>query len=364
MQSKYPRHAIEPSVTLAEIAKHCGVGRSTVQRALSGQTNVLPETAARIHAAAAALGYDPAHQEAARRLAYRQQGKLPTNHVIAHVVPANYNDPYYSRISDGIIEVLIREEYALLLVFSTDAQRDRIPPSIAFGHVDGVVLTNIAPQDRLPLCRLLRETPAFRTRPIISLFRPSDSSPAVLVDEQGGAYLATTHLLELGHRRLVEFYGGNIEPDYFSTNRYAGCRRACTDFGLDPHTVLCSPPVNTHQAIDIRYAAPLLQALEQDPTITGILAPNDDAAVHLIYMLRARGYRLPEDYSIVGFDDIRRWDNDRGINQLTTIRVPLEDMGRLAAEQMIACLRGKETPNDYTTLPTQLVVRATTAPPR
>jgi LacI family transcriptional regulator len=346
---------------MSEIAQQCGVSRATVQRALSGRTNVLPDTAARIRTVAAALGYDPAQQETARRLAYHQQGKTPTNYVIAYFIPQTSSEPYYMRVFNGIIDVLGPAGYDLLLISALHRTTDAIPPSIAHGHVDGAIFNNVL---QLPLLHQLRETPTFRGRPMLSLFLPTTLCPAVLIDERGGAYTATSHLLELGHRRILEFWG-SAQDNYFALQRSAGCRQACEDRGLNPPDVLFSfPPIHPSPDIEARYTVPLLQALEQDPSITAVLAPNDAAALPLIRTLRAQGYRLPEDMSLVGFDDIRRWDNDMGVNQLTTIHVPLEEMGRQAAEYMLARLQGQTTRDYSVTLPTHLVVRASTAPPR
>ena len=199
-----------------------------------------------------------------------------------------------------------------------------------------------------------------------------------------------THLLELGHRYFLYFR----RPHHMSVGvhqdqLYPGYRQACFEHGLDPEQHLIPAEIDAElmrfafkadhltQIIllnSLKAGLPALspaswaryrRLLEQHPKITAILAPNDATAITLRYLLVMDGKRVPEDYSLVGFDDTDPMLDARGRdNILTTVHLPLRALGQKAARLLIDLLTGQASAQCRIVVPTKLIVRASTAAPR
>jgi LacI family transcriptional regulator len=172
-------------------------------------------------------------------------------------------------------------------------------------------------------------------------------------DSFGGALTATRHLIELGHRR-IGFLGGR--PDLRSAGlRDAGYRRALCDAGIpvDPSLIR----LGRYELETTREAARVLLAGPARPT--AVFAANDLSAIAVIDVAHDLGLRVPEDLSVIGFDDVP--EASRRALPLTTIRQPMQRLGAVAADMVFTLLGGGEVEQTHVTLPTRLVVRATTA---
>lgn len=372
-------------VTLKDIADHCGVTVATVSRALRNPERHSKATTERILEVAAELGYDPLHHQGARRLALSRFGKRIINHLLAVIFPPYfYRANYFAEIFQGLLDVLTPEGYGLLTVNIENDTPLKLPPSFSRGDVDGVIsLTDayLMPQTAAQL----RNEPFFGQRPVLSLFFATPGCSAVLIDAQGGAYAAAGHLLDQGHRHLLHFCGPETDaewsPQDWSYQLLLGFQRAFVDRGLDPAQHLHYFSLDTKlrdlalQAVNhpkllaldaIGFSAnhPLLRTLRAHPEITGILARNDPAALLIRHLLHQGGLRVPEDISLVGFDDTNPMFNERGQNILTTVRLPLRQIGRRAARLMIRQVNDEKTPQEVQiVLPATLIVRGSTAPP-
>lgn len=180
--------------------------------------------------------------------------------------------------------------------------------------------------------------------------------PTVESDSFGGALAATRHLIELGHRR-IGFVAGR--PDLRSAGlRDAGYRRALSDAGipLDPSLV----GVGRYELDATRESARVM--LSGDCRPTAIFAANDLSAIAVIDVAHELGLRVPDDLSVIGFDDVP--EATRRALPLTTIQQPMRRLGAVAADMVFTLLAGQEIDEMHVILPTRLVVRATTAPPR
>jgi LacI family transcriptional regulator len=350
-------------VTMHDIARHCGVGVSTVQRALTGTGRVAAETVEQIRRTAEELGYDPVAQSAARRLVAIRHGKRPLNRVIGLYFPPNFLDtayPYHLRMLKGITEVLAAEQYDLLVNYTFYLSDE---PS--YGLLRGEYDALISAASEASIKRMvenLRTRTTFADVPILSLLEPLAGCSAVVTDEQQGGYLAAAHLLDLGHRHVTYFAPeGQPDSSYHRQRRYLGYCRAYEERGLDYRQLLhpFGAGVNGGDMRQIARAA--LALLRERQQITGVLAPNDDAAAVMIDLLPAHGFRIPQDISLVGFDDALGEVN--GI-ALTSITVPLEEIGRHAARLVIAQINEADIAPQTLTLPVHLVARTSTAPPR
>lgn len=366
-------------VTIREIARHCGVGKSTVALALQGKG--APATRERILTAASTLGYQPALQESARRLSLRKTGQQTLNHLISVFTSLDITPAEYARaIFRGIARVCNEARFGLMLNHlgiespSPDFSLE-LPRVYEFGGVDGVILL----EGQSFLVQHLRQLPGFGMRPIISLLQPSSGGSSVTADDYAGARAIAEHLFDLGHRHLLYLYAPLESP--LVQTRVAGLNDACHARGLTPAAHLTAFEIETRLMDPARVshtlppalpdtlempprAHALLQHLRAHPEITALLAENDAMALNLWRFCIAAGYRIPDDLSLVGFDDTDPMLDAAGQPLLTSVRVPLEEIGATAAEQLLRLVHGRATDPVHTVLPTQLIVRHSTAPAR
>jgi LacI family transcriptional regulator len=183
--------------------------------------------------------------------------------------------------------------------------------------------------------------------------RPGSDIPSVEYDNAGGGYDATQHLIELGHRRIL--FAGFVPPQTTTQARLAGARRAYEDAGLPAEDLLVPPSGFTSEAGD----RAVTEALRERSPFTAVVAAADHVAIGCLRALRRAGLRVPEDVSLVGFDDIAVVSDLTPA--LTTVRVPFGELGTVSARiAMDAEERGRYR---HIVLPTELVVRESTAPP-
>jgi LacI family transcriptional regulator len=231
------------------------------------------------------------------------------------------------------------------------------------GDVDGVLFN--AREDLIPeILQQLRALSGFGDRPIVVYLAAAEGCSTVLADDFTGGYLLADHLLKLGHRRLLRLYSGTGRV---SLERAAGCRKACLDQGCNPENILVSKALDKFDQVitdEQLFQMTLREMFTRHPDITAILSPNDHYVPYIWRWLQAQGFRVPEDVSLTGFDDATPLLDGRNENILTTIRVPLEEIGRQAATLLVDLITGHVTEEAHLTLPVTLVTRRSTAPPR
>jgi DNA-binding LacI/PurR family transcriptional regulator len=353
---------------MRQIAAHCRVATSTVQRALAGKTDEVSErTLRRVLAAAEELGYNPNHHFAARRLFANRTTTPILSQTLSLVFPdVFFTMNFFLAMFRGVLEELNRVGYSLVTstYCSYTQEQFPVPNVIQRGDVDGVIFYG-HPHTANTLAAHLRAEVNFADRPLVSLLFPAlPNMSAVMVDDWGGAYAVMSHLLELGHRAVAHCLTGNLS--YQEQQRLGAYRQACTDHGLDGARVL-RPVEFTRQSpmLDVHYVPPLLATLHAHPEITAVMMPNDPSAVAVWEGLEAAGYRIPQDISLVGYDDTDPLvGGQQRNNLLTTLRLPLDEVGREAARLTIGRSTGAITSDRTSLLPTELVVRQSTAPPR
>jgi DNA-binding LacI/PurR family transcriptional regulator len=328
--------------TIARVAQEAGVGVGTVSRVINGSAAVSEATRRRVLDVVAELGYEP--NATARALS---TGRTRSVGVIA---------PFFTRSSiierlRGVAPALAGAGYQLILFdVERPEQRDAAFRSL-IGRVDGLLSISLAPE------------PADRQRlaaagvPVVLVDQAHDDLPTVVVDDVEGGRMATAHLLELGHERIA-FAGDTVDGVHgasASSRRCVGYQRALASAGLPvrPELVKLRP----HGRETVAIARDLL-GLASPPT--AIFASSDLQALTMIDALEAQGVRVPEDISVVGFDDVElaRYAG------LTTVAQPLELSGRRGAELLLRALDGDDLPKRRQNLPLELVVRGTTAPPK
>jgi len=374
--------------TLADVARHCNVSIATASRAFRNADRIAPETRERILAAAAEIGYDAEVYAPARKMRLGSQGRHLASYAIALIIsPAITTVNYYALLFRGVAQEIEEHGYTLIIKMSTGdlaalPVEERLPPILARGDVDGFL---IATGD-FGLYEAIMRHPLLKQRPrMLLLGRYIDPTsgrimPGIKADEQHGAYLAVRHLLELGHRHLVRICHPYYELNWNLQNRYLGIVMALTEYGLNPETHLhtyvdngelivspelrspCYPPPRLDE--EGLKTHPFLGFLHEHPQITGVLATNDANAIQSWRVLTRAGYRVPEEISIVGFDDADPLLNDAQDNILTTVRIPLVEIGRESVRQLIHQINDPQQEINDTVFSTELIIRGTTGPAR
>jgi LacI family transcriptional regulator len=331
---------------LADVARAAGVHPGTASRALnpSTQRQVSRDTVRRVSRAAERLGYVPNAQARGLRTA--------RSYLVGMVVP-DITNPLFSMILRGAEQVLTAAGYTVVLSdTNNDARgpRSQVESLLARG-TDGFVIATAEWDDPL-----LEELDASGVAAVLANRNTGRGRwPYVGGDERAGIALAVKHLRELGHKRLLHLAG----PQHLSTGRdraeaFYAAVRAYPLPGADARVRVASAFT---EAAGAEAMAAVLAGPER---FTAVVAGNDLIALGALDALRDAGVRCPEEVSMTGFNDMPFVD--RLTPPLTTVRLPLEEMGRIAAQELLAQLRGEAATRARrsTLLPVELIVRGTT----
>jgi LacI family transcriptional regulator len=329
-------------VTLADIAREAGTSASTASRALSGRGYVSEDARRRLRDAAERLGYVP--NASARTLKQR------TSRVVG-VAVSDLGNQFYANLAAGIEQTLREAEYQMVLVSDNSDRDQEVACARTFlaMRAAGVILT---PADAEAAGLLARHG-----LPVVEVDRRLADVPCdgVVIDNGQGAREATLHLLAQGHRRIALLVA---DTDWTSdAGRLQGYVDAHDEVGapVDERLIL---PLGFHAPdAEVRIAA-LLGAHQP----TAIFAANNTLAEHAWQVVRRLGLRLPQDVSLVGFDDVP-WMAmvEPGI---TVVAQPSLEMGRRAAQLLLRRAADHSVTPALEILDPTLVVRGSTAPPK
>jgi LacI family transcriptional regulator len=334
------------AVTISDVARAAGVSMATVSRVLNGYEHVTPAKRQRVTDAMERLGYTVNLQ--ARSLA---GGRLGIIGMLVH----DLSNPYAAQIVQGIDTALQQVEYELAL-YTTHLRSSKevgFANMLAQGSVDGLLVSlPLIPEAYL---RKLSER-GFPYVVITDLKDFDDFSPSIGITNWQGAYDGTSYLLGLGHRRIGLVGGPTAMRS--ASERLDAYQTALADENVPFDPML----VQRGDYIPERgyEAASLLLDLPDPPT--AIFATNDFSAQGVYNAVMARGLRIPDDVSILGFDDIPLASYLHP--PLTTVRQPMLELSRTAIEMVIRQIENPGIPADKLILPTELVVRDSCAPPR
>ena len=333
------------NVTIVDVAQEAEVSYATVSRVINNGAHVRPEKRERVLRAMAKLGFTVNQQ--ARSL---RAGRSQVIGLLVH----DLGTSYIGEIIRGIEAELSAASYDLML-YTTHRRKTKeatYVSAITRGMADGLLL--VLPRNPEAYLESLRQ----RHFPYVLIDHQGidETGPAVGATNWQGAYDATQHLLGLGHRR-IGFITGQVEMGC-ARDRLAGYRAALAAAGVPADPALVQEG-DFFQPDGFAGARALL-ALPQPPS--AIFASNDVSAFGVMEAVRDAGKRLPDDMSIVGFDDIPQAAQ---VNPtLTTVRQPLEQMGRTAARMLLEIIGNADRPAARVELPTELIVRASTRPPK
>ena len=332
------RFAQRPRVTIADVARHAQVSKTTVSHVISGKRPVSVATRDRVERSIDALGYRP--DGLARSLRTRR------THMVALILP-DITNPYYPVLARGLEGGIEPDGYRAFICSSDgDAERARAYlREVCDRGVDGIVLDSF----HLTVDDLQAATGG--RLPLVWIGGAPMEHPgvdSVRSDDDAGAYDATTHLVERGHRRIAFIDG----PPGSGTARRDGYRRALADGGL---AVYPEPSPRTDWTREGgRATVAALLALEPRPT--AIFCSNDLTAIGALDAARDAEISIPDDLAIVGFDDIEA--AALVTPALTTVTNPAIEIGRTAAAMLAERMGGGYAgPARTVTLPSPLIVR-------
>lgn len=336
-------HAVHPPrpgrrVTITDVARAAGVSVATVSKVINGRYGIAESTSRRVLDVVEELGYSSSLIAASMR---RQRTD------VIGVLVAEF-EPFAVQLLRGVSSALQGTSYDVLAYAGSVSAGEhtgweqRSLSRLGGTLIDGAII--VTPTVALPSTSM----------PVVAIDpHLGPSSPATVdTDNLGGARAATEHLIALGHRRIGHLRG---RPDLESARlREQGYREALEAAGIafDPTLVADGG----YRAADSTAGSNALLDAVDPPT--AVFAANDLSALELMRVAADRGLRVPEDLSVIGFDDVP--DAAASTPGLTTVRQALQDMGAAAARLLIGMIDG--TPAEHIRMPAELIIRGSTAP--
>jgi LacI family transcriptional regulator len=337
-------HKKKRSVTIKDVARASGVSYTTVSRVLTGFEFVKERTRKRVMEAAENLGY--VANPHARSLVGG------SSRIIGLLVP-NLDNGYVGTIMQGIDKALAEANYDLVL-YTSHRHPDKesyYVRAITNGLTDGLLL--VAPLVPATYLEALRE----QDFPYVLIDQAdvTESSSVVESTNWQGAYDATQYLIQLGHTRIAFIKGSPVVRS--SEDRLEGYKAALANYGISVMEKLIIEG-DFQQQPAYESTQRLLQSQEALPT--AIFASNDLAAFGAIDAVREHGLSIPDEISIIGFDDIPQ--ASFVYPKLTTVRQPLEEMGQVAVKILLKRIKNQNEPSQRIALETQLIIRDSAGP--
>ncbi|MBN1556913.1 MAG: LacI family DNA-binding transcriptional regulator [Lentisphaerae bacterium] len=320
------------STNLKQIAGKAGVSIAAASLALRDSPRIAPATRDRIHRLAEEMGYVPSNL--GRALQARR------SRLVGYLV-SDVTASFYSDVLQGVGEVATDSDYSIITALadrSAEAEQRHLRV-FREKRVDGILVSNISAASHDALRRI--EAAGV---PIVMCSSSTfdERIPFVVIDNQEGGAMAVEHLSDLGHHRLAYAFGGD-SPEA----RFAGAAAAARRRGLPP-LELCAD------------AAALSALVRSSSPPTGVVAFSDFAAIEVKHTAEAAGLRVPEDVSVVGFDDL--WFAGLKEFSLTTVAQPKREIGRYSMELLLDRIEGR--PAEGRCIQPSLIVRGSTRPPR
>lgn len=344
-------------VTINDIARLSGYSKTSVSFAFNAPSRISERARDKIMKIADELGYVP--DPSARSLSMRRHGSIGL--LLPQIIPVAFLNPYLSQIVQGIGEVCEDEGYSLTLI---PPIRESIIDGVKSAAVDGLITLGLQPG--MPVVQMIVQ----RNLPFVTIDGHSDAEdhhfPVIHIDDRAAAYHLMRHVLAEGHREIaILSFGDDTSTSssdaadavsHVASERLAGYRAALAEFGLldDSSHVECESSIEGGREAVGRL-------LDRGPLPTAVVAMSDIIALGVYEGLEHAGLAVPEDVSVVGFDDI---PESRIIRpRLTTVVQPGFEKGRLAARLLMEMVGGKRVVSDYQ-LASRLVVRGSCAAPR
>ena len=329
---------------LSDVAARAGVSAVTVSRALRKPEMVSDSVRRRIDVAVRELGYVPNYLASA--LASSR------THIIGVVVPSLTNGVFVEYLK-ALHDAFLPQGFQVLVLNSryTQEEEERAIATLIGHHAEAMILAGIDQTDR---ARKLLEgcgVPVVQTMEIAA--KPIDIN--IGLSQRDAGYEATRYLLDLGHRRIAHIAA---RVDFRARRRMEGYQRAMRDAGLDGESMVIA---NLQQSSVKRGAELFTEILEQVPNLEALFCCNDDLALGALFECQRRGIRVPEDLSIIGFNDLEFCAS--AYPALSSVAIPRYEMARRAAEIVLEIIRGSGARPKQTRLDLgfEIVTRGSTA---
>lgn len=329
--------------TIKQVSELAGVSQATVSRVMNGSARVSQATREKVDEAMTTLGYTPN--------AFAQSLASNRSNTVGLIVSELYG-PYYGQLMGGLEQVL-RENSKYLLIASSHSDETMEEEAVEFlisRRCDALVMHAERLSDA-SLDKLAERVP------VVCLNRQvaSERVCSVHLDNILGGILATRHLVELGHRQIACITGPAWKQD--AMDRLIGYRRVMQEAGY----AVESRQVTESQFDEGGGRQAAEELLSRFPEMTAIVAGDDDIAIGVIGLLTERGYRVPDDISVIGYDNVPYAPHFSP--PLSTIEVPISDMAGMAARHILNTVYSKHQEVKLAFQP-QLVARKSTAAPR
>jgi len=336
------REPVRP--TLEQVAARAGVGRGTVSRVINNSPQVSTEARQRVLAAIRELGYVP--NRAARALVTNRTDSVAL--VLCESDERLFSEPFFASLVRGVSAELADTDLQLLLALSqTGYERDRLDRHLTRQYVDGAMLVSLHGDDPLP-----EKLEARGVATVLGGRRPSSNQSIsyVDIDNRNGARRAVEYLISQGRRCIATITG----PQDMSAGveRLAGYEDAlrAARITVNPNLIVAGDFTQRSGETSMR------ELLDRVPDIDAVFAASDLMAVGALTQLRATNRSIPGDVAVVGFDDSLLAQHANP--PLTTIRQPVEAMGRRMVRTLLARIADRAAPPTAELMDTELIVRA------
>lgn len=328
--------------TISDVAKLSGLSKTTVSRVINNHPYVSDKKREKVLEAMEELGYTP--NPSARRL----RGQLTTT--IGVIVPRIVN-PFFSYLVNSIERAAYKKGYQVLICQSHEDKEKEIAflNLLKTRQVDGIIMTSIEND-----WKLIESYNKYGSILLCNDYVDQAVVPMIRLDQTKGAYLGVKHLIEKGHQKIAYCTGGLFDKEGKGKDRNQGFQKALYEAGMqiNPNWIF----INQHTIEDGKQI--LKQIIELDDRPTAIFTGSDEIASGIMIEAKELGLTIPNDLAIIGFDD--QPVAEILDPKLTTIRQPVDQMGKKAIEVMIEMLENPKMEIKNYELPIELIVRQST----
>lgn len=326
-------------VTMNELAKLAGVSASTVSRALAGNPVINQQTRERVAELARELGFQP--NMVARNLRLRRTEAIAVVLPLGHQADQHLTDPFFLTLIGYLADELSLRGYDMLLKKIVPHNDHWLRQLAESGRVDGIIVIGQSDQE----AELALVARSYKPMVVWGANLPGQAYVTVGSDNVAGGALATRHLIARGRRQLV-FLGVNSAPEL--AQREAGFRLACDEAGLGASAHSLQVGLVAEHAY-----RELLDIIDREAGIDGIVAASDVIAIAAIRALATRDRNVPRDVAVVGYDDVPLAEHV--VPNLTTIRQDLARGARTMIDKLLGLIAGE--PQISTVMEPELVIR-------
>ena len=334
------------SNTIKDVAEKAGVSTATVSLVVHNNARISPETSKKVLKVIKQLNYFPSRS--ARGLVSKKTGNIGFLLTEDHFLKT---EPFYTIIFLGT-EFATRETNYYVLqttVKSEFVKTEPLPRFIKEKNIDGIIIAGKIPSQQIDRIKQMKIPLVF-----VDYYPPDGDFPVVMIDNIKGGMLATQHLIELGHRK-IGFVGGDLNHHSISERLY-GYRKALEQASIEVNSAY----ISTKELSTVKqtgYSA-AVKLFSKAPDLTAVFACNDAMALGVLQYLKENKYKVPEDISLIGFDDI---ESDLITNPaLSTIKVHKIELGVEAMKLIVNVVDNNDPSPKRILIPVELVIREST----